>query len=417
MTEEINEHSTRSPSGSAAWRLCPGKINAERGLPDKVGREAAEGTLFHEGAEICLLTGIEPRFLPHGEPRLISGHTVSWNQEMCDHLTAGLDYLAELIEPGDLVFIETRVRIEGYTLEEGGFGTSDVIIIKVAKRKIIVFDWKYGKIAVSPIENSQEILYGLGAWETVAGEIFDWDPTDIEVDLIIWQPRIPDGGGLWSTTMEWMLQEGHQIRIDAAATYDPDAPRVPGDKQCRYCKRRGRCAEEASWRLATIGLRFEEIDQKIEWDPNSAPVLDDVSEWTEERRSYVWLHRKGIIRWLEKLGELIADDYRHGRPTPFIKAVQGNAGHRAYKPDALEAVKAYLTEALGADKAFEPAKLISPAVAEEKLGRKRYREDLALYVDQPEGKPILVPVTHKKTAIPPIAARFDSIEEDESEGD
>src|SRR5690606_11185475 len=101
-------------------------------------------------------------------------------------------------------------------------------------------------------------------WDTVACEIFDGNPAGIEVELIIWQPRVPGGGGRWTTTMEWLLEEGNRIRIDAAATYDPDAPRVAGEKQCRYCRVRADCATHAIYNLSMVGLRFEDIDEGIE---------------------------------------------------------------------------------------------------------------------------------------------------------
>lgn len=411
MTEQIQEHSTRSPSGAHGWRYCAGKINAERGLPDRVGREAAEGTLFHEAAETCLISGVDPQMLPQGETRIVSGHTVAFNQEMVDNLLGGLDLLEGLLEPGCIVRIEEQVRIEPWTLEPGGFGTSDVIIIYPAKRKIIVFDWKYGKIAVSPVENDQAILYALGVWDTVAGEIFGWDASDIEVEIIIWQPRVPDGGGEWQTTMEWLLEEGNRIRIDAAATYDEDAPRTPGDKQCKYCKFRARCPEYAAWNLKRIGLRFEEIDEGIELDVE--PPLDyRVDEWTPERRSYVWLHRKAIIRWLKVLGEQIMFDYQKGLPTPMVKAVPGNRGHRKWRDEEMAAVETYLDANIAPDKAWTP---ITPAALQELIGKKRYEEDVADYVVQSEAKPMLVPLSDKRAALPSKMVHFEGIDPDEED--
>lgn len=369
--------------------------------------------MFHEAAEICLVGGIDPQTLEKGVEQTISGHVVSFNQEMVEHLLSGLDLIAELIEPGDIVRVEERVWIEPYTLEDDGFGTSDLIIIKVKKRQIIVFDWKYGKIAVSPIENDQEVLYGLGVWETVAGKIFDWDPTDIEVKLIIYQPRVPGGGGEWSTTMEWMLQEGNAIRIDAAATYDPDAPRIPGTKQCHYCKAKKDCGPFIRWNLQMVGLRFEDLDTGIELDV-SPPLVEDFGEWTPEHRSYVWLHRKSFISWLKSLGEEIMADYQHERPTPFIKAVTGKGGRRKWKlAEHRKEIETYLAE-------YPPEEVwvpISPAEMEKKTGKKAFREDLSMYVAQGDPKPMLVPITDTRKALPSKMVKFDELEEDEDDED
>lgn len=412
MTDQTQEHATRSPSGSHGWRRCPGKINAERDLPDRVGIEAAEGTLFHEYAELCLKTGLPPETFPTGEERIVSGHTVSYNDEMIRHLTTGLALIAELMEPDALIFIEQKVRIERWTLEKGGRGTSDVCIIFPAKRKIIVWDWKYGKKSVSPIENDQVSLYALGCWNDFAEEIFG-TAEGVTVEFIIYQPRVPGGGGRWPTTMEWLLDEGDRIRYDAALTYDPDAKRIAGDKQCLYCKAAGTCATAAVHNLDMVQLKFKDIDERIEWGL-AAPELPDPNEWTPERRAYVRLHRDTFNSWLRKLDDVIMQDAKADRPTPFLKVVPGNAGRRAYMSTALPKLERDMQLMLG-KKAFEPRQLVSPAVAETLLGKATYEEVIKPFVKQAEGKPMLVPITDGREAIPSSLIRFEGTQDTDNE--
>ena len=378
-----------------------------------MGIEAAEGTVFHDHAELCLTTGFEPHHFPTGLKQTVSGHVVSYTEEMMKHLYAGLDKIAEMLDDEAILFVEQRVRIEPWTLEPGGFGTSDVCIIYPNRRKIVVFDWKYGKVAVSPIKNDQLILYALGCWETFGRQYFD-GPENIEVELHIWQPRIPDAGGMWPTTMEWLLKEGEQIVFDAAMTYDPNAPRTAGEKQCMYCKARASCAENAAYRLEMVQLRFTDIDEGIEW--GLEPTLPEVSEWTPERRSYVWLHRKSFIKWLGALHDAMILDAKEEKPTPYVKVVAGNAGKRTYRASDQAKAKAYLIEALGRDKAVKE-ELITPAAAETALGKKRYEEELKQFVFQAEPKPMLVPETHPRPALPSIGIKFDGIPEDDNDED
>lgn len=414
MTEEIQEHATRSPSGAHGWRRCPGKIDAEKGFPDRVGREAAEGTVFHEAAELCLRHGFEPHDLKMGKERLVSGHLVSYNMEMRDNLYDGLEILAAIMSDPDWIFgIEARVYIGRYTLEKGGFGTSDFWAVNLKKRIILIFDWKYGKIAVSPIENDQAELYGLGVWETVAGELFGWDPRDITVRFLIWQPRVPDGGGEWETTMEWLLEEGQNIVLDASLTYSKNARRIAGPKQCAYCRAKKKCPEYLEWNARAIGLRFDDIDEDVAWDRMAKPPrLANQSRWTPEQRSYVWLHRGMIIKWLKAVGEDIQDDYQKGLPTPFIKVTEGRGGDRVFREEYQKNVETYLADRLG-DKAFVPEKLISVSVAESLIGKAQFKEDLGKFVYSPPGKPTLAPITSKKPALAPALAAFDEIEEEE----
>lgn len=372
--------------------------------------------MFHEAAELCLRNDFEPHHLTIGKERLVSGHMVGYNAEMRDHLYDGLEFLHRIMGNPEWVYgVEERVPIHPWTLErKTGFGTSDFWAVNVRRRKILIFDWKYGKIPVSPVENDQEALYGLGVWHAVAGGLFDWDARDIDVEFVIWQPRVPDGGGDWETTMEWLLKEGQQIVIDAAATYDPNAPRLPGTKQCMYCKARKTCPEAAMYNAKQIGLRFEDIDEKVDWDRMSKePRLGTFQRWTPERRSYVWLHREAITRWLKALGEAIMEDYHAGLPTPFIKAIAGNKGDRAFLPEELPKVTAYLEDRLG-DEAYVPEKLITVAVAEKLIGKKEFQEDLGRFVaPQAAGKPTLAPITAKKPALAPDMAAFDEIEAEE----
>lgn len=431
MTDESQEraHATRSPSGSHGWRRCPGKIQAEAGLPDRVGREAAEGTIFHEHAELALRLGLEPESFETGLENMIDGHRVAYDEEMVNHMGPGLEYIYNRMdiyraETGEepLLFVETRVRISTWTLEKDGFGTSDVIIIFPRWKLIIVFDWKYGKIAVSPVKNDQLTIYGLGSWETVASQYFpDIDPFEIVVELTIWQPRIPGGGGTWPTTMGDLLAEGEQIKIDAAKTYEPNAPRIPGPKQCQYCKRSGNCPEQAQYNLEQYSLHFDDIDDAIEFGIDLPDP--DIDGWTDERKAFVLLHKAAFERWFKKLHEQALLDSARGQPWPMMKVVSGNAGHRAWEKGKEAEVQPLIERGIADNKRKKEkpsatvTKLITPAVAEAAVGKKYYREHLAPYTTRPPGKPIVVPETDPRDAIPTLGQQFDEamLLEDEDE--
>jgi hypothetical protein len=425
MTDQAQEHSVRSPSSAHRWRRCAGSINAERGLPDRVGIEAAEGTLFHEHAEVCVVTGLDPQAMLPGVECVVSGHKVVYNDEMAMHLQGGINYIYNRMETATwetknpVLMVEQRVKIEPWTLEPGGFGTSDLCMILADEKRIVVFDWKYGLIAVSPYKNDQLMLYALGCWESLASTHFAGvDPFEIEVELTIWQPRVPGAGGTWKTTMGDLLLEGEQIKIDAAATYEFDAPRTPGTKQCQYCKASATCAELARYNLEQFSLRFDDIDDSLEYgielpDP-------DISSWTPERRAYVLLHKKVFERWFKKLHEDALVAFSQGQDYPFMKMVTGKSGDRYYRESQKETVIKILTEELKGKKIspviHEP---ISPAQAQKALGKKKYDLLLKEYVEIPPGKPILVPETDPRIALPnlgeQLAEALNGLEDDGDE--
>lgn len=414
MSEEL-EHSLRGPSGAHRWRRCPGSIRAEQGRPDNVGREAAAGTVFHRYAALCAVHDLDPHdFAIDKVLHFQDGYEIAFDEEMQDSMYAGLDWIRDnyIPEEDDLIYVETRVDISPWA-GEGEFGTSDIIIIKRRARRIIVFDWKYGKgVAVSPIRNDQMYLYTLGVWNTVGWSHFG-SPDDIKVTFVIEQPRHAGGGGTWETTMEEVLKEGEQIRIDAAETMNPDARRVPGEKQCLFCKASGDCREQAEYLLKVFGQKYDDLD------PDEAPEFGDAEKVSAEARSFVILHWKAFKRWYEQLRLLAIRDIASGESVPLLKAINGRPGHRKYRPNYTQEVTKELVALLGEDKAFV-TELVTPAVAEKALGKKAYRKHIHAYVEQPPGKVQLVPIGDKRPAIADFASKYAALENEadgEDDGD
>lgn len=362
--------------------------------------------------------GIDPGYFTVGLEEIVDGHKVAFNDEMIEHMRKGIEFIKfKMGEHGDvpvILMIEQRVSIEPWTGEPGGFGTSDVCIIFPTLRIILVFDWKYGKIVVSPVENDQLSLYGLGCWTSFAGEIFDWDPSDIHVEFIIWQPRVPGGGGSWPTTMEKLLAEGAKIRQDADETRDPNAPFNPGTKQCQYCKFSGKCAALADYNLRLYSLHFDDIEDDLEY--GVPPIEPDFDSWTPEKKAWVLLHKSLFERWFKKLHEEALADSARGDPYPLLKIVAGNAGHRRWKSKADEetARRVLLENGVKREKVILE-KTVTPAQAQTILGAKKYRDLVADYVTQPPGKPIIVPETDPRPAMPTYGQEFDKLMDDEDE--
>lgn len=407
---EDGEHSVRGPSGAHRWRRCPGSINAEAGLPDNARREAAEGTVFHEYAAMCLLFDLEPEHFPLGVVHQQDGYEIAYDEDMQHYMHEGLDWVRANIEPGDIVLIERRVDISRWA-GEGQFGTADVIIIRVKKRKIINFDWKYGKgVPVSPVKSDQMYLYNLGAWNDYAEKLFRGvDPADIEVEFVIEQPRAAGGGGSWKTTMAECLAEGEQIREDALATMNPKAPRIPGEKQCLFCKASGKCAEQDAYMLDVMRTKFDDIDDAIEL--GVGPAFEPPAELNLEARAFVLLHKKAFDRWVARIHELTMHDLRAGKDVPLLKAVAGKPGKRTYLESSLEEAEAAMVALVGEDKALE-TKVISPATAEKIAGKKAVKEKLGAYWTQSPGKVILVPIEDKRPAVQDFASKFDDFDDD-----
>lgn len=405
-TEPQPAHSELGPSSAARWRRCPGSVAASRGLPDTAGIDAAQGTVFHDFAATVLATGIDPERLVGAKVAAEPFGDLPYTDEMALKMRGGLRLIEALRaeDPATRMFVETRLDLSRW-LGKGQFGTSDVCLVQPTLRRLVVFDWKWGTgVPVQPEDNDQAILYALGCW--AAHEADFGDPEGVEALVVIEQPRAPGGGGVWSTTMTHLLAEGGQIKRDAKATRDPNAPRIPGPIQCQFCAaaKLNLCKERAQFILKTAGAKFDALEDG--YVTGEAPDLYEGRALTPEQRAQVLLHKGMIEKFLEQLHVEAIADAEAGRPTPGQKLVDGRRGARKWRDEAKAEI---LLRASVGVRAFKTS-MISPTQTEELLGSGEYERDFAALVDQGEAKPILVPVTDKRPARRSHGDKYDLIE-------
>lgn len=402
------EHSSLGPSSWSRWIRCPGSVKAQEGIPDQARYEAAEGTVFHELVADCLEMGFEPEdYVGGGRGLEVDGFYIEYDEEMCAMARDGLDFVRNVAaEPGWQLFVETRVDISKWTLP-GQFGTADVILVNIAKKQVIVFDWKYGKEPVYPQENEQAQGYCLGAWQTIFGKLFDWNPAGVDVTIIIEQPRVAGAGGAWKTTMQRVLEFGQHAKRQAVLTTTKNPPRHAGQKQCRWCRAKDYCGVFADWNMEMIGLEFDDLDMADE--TGFLPELEPPEEITPERRTVLLRMKPMFNQWMEALHKAAYHDAKVGNPVPGMKMVEGKRPARKYAENAVHKAETVLRKELG-DEAFHPPVLLSPTQAEKKLGKARYAELLARFVDQGAPQPILVPEEDSRPEMESAVDMFDDLD-------
>jgi len=411
-TPEFGEHATLGPSGASKYLRCVGAPNAEKGLPDNAGFEAAEGTVFHGWVEVCLKAGLEPHDIELGTETTVEAggklYVIPYDEVMMVSMYEGFDFIEQMmaLDPDAKLYVEQKVNLVPW-LGPAQFGTTDVCIVLPNLRRIVVFDWKYGGIPVYPQGNEQASLYALGSWVSYAGKHFDMDPHGVEVHIRIEQPRAPGGGGDWHTTMSDLLAWGEDVKIKAELTRDPNAPRTPGEKQCRYCKARkgGKavidgetvvkppCPAYVTHKLDMFGMEITDLDA----NPDNPPDLPNLAELTPERLSYIWLNKGSFIKFLDDLHELILANHAQGKPTPLLKVVDGRAGPRKVLTSRSRAYESTARAWLG-EKAYEPQKVLSPAKVEALVGKKAFKETFAKFVTQDPPGRSLVPIQDGREA-------------------
>lgn len=451
-------HSRLGPSGAHRWLRCAASPAAEDEFENVSGFFAAEGTAFHEWAADCLEFGLEPEDIYGAVVRVESGwvededgnpvfldpeipdpddedadeadiltgevrrkapdfYEFVMDSEFARHMRPGLEQVRQMAT-GALLFVETKVDTSPWC-GPGNFGTSDVAIIDIPQLEIVCFDWKYGAgVPISPIENEQARLYVLGVWQTIAAGLFEeayghdasFSPDDIRVRIIIEQPRAPAGGGEWETTMGDVLRWGEFVRERADMTRDPLAERTPGEKQCSFCRARVNCGDFSKYLLDMARIKFDDLKDAM--DDDYAPPMPQPHDLSPEERAFIHRNASLFRKWLDSIHESLVRDYMHDRPTPGLKMIMGNRGHRAYIPEDLDDVTLELAVKLGPDAYTK--KLITPAQAQKKLSQEDY-EKLSSSVRQNEGKPTLVSEYDARPAIPTLKDRFDDLPDEDDE--
>lgn len=398
-------HSPRGPSAAHRFVRCPGSINAERGLKDVPSIFSAEGTVFHDVVADCLEYGLEPHDFV-GQQRVVDGFSIPVTLDMARHAEAGLSWVRERAEAGHL-FVETRVDISPWC-GPGEFGTSDVGIVAPDERLLIIFDWKYGAgVPVAPDWNEQLALYGLGFVNTFREQFPEmgmW-PEEWRVLFVIEQPRAPGGGGQWELPLTALLDFGERIKAAAELSRRADAPRVAGEKQCKFCKRRKARAGCDAYNGMILDL-FDMDEQAVDLIADLGATtlsLAHPADMTPARRAAVVQAMPLIADWLKKVHQHTFNDAVLGLPTPGLKLVEGRNSSRKYRDEA--AAEAALVAIL-ADDAFE-RKLRSPAGAERVLPKEQFRTFSAEHVVTGTPKPALVSVDDKRPAIKAAASCFD----------
>ena len=365
----MTTHARLSASSASKWLNCPGSIQAEENIVEKPSKYANEGTSAHSLAELCLVNNREAKsYLNQIIPE--TGWKV--DNEMVEYVQNYIDYV-ESIEGNRMV----EVRVDFSTWVPDGFGTSDIITINDTTLHII--DLKYGQgIRVDADDNSQLKLYALGAIADF-GYLYDIET----ITLHIVQPRL-DHISVFEISAVDLLVWGEYVKTRATMCDMPNAPRVAGESQCRWCKAKPNCPE--LMRLTESALVADFTDISV--SPKSPDKL------SARDLRFALDNKKLIISWLDAVENLAFERLSAGEDFAGYKLVHGRSSRSWVDPQEAEQV---LFEELG-EALFAPKKIITAPQAEKLLGKKKIGL-LDGLVSKHEGKPTMVPESDNRPEI------------------
>lgn len=359
------EHSALGPSSAERWLNCPGSVRASEGIKDKESVFAAEGSAAHFLADHCFKEG---KFAKDFIGAVIHVGTFSFKVD-AEFAAAVQEYLDWCGEVDGTHLSEVRVNYADWI--PGGFGTTDRVIFMLTRR-CVIRDLKFGKgVQVYAMNNQQLMLYALGVLEE-----FGWAYDIDEFELGICQPRL-DHKDTWVVSKEAILAWAERT-FSCALEKIKCGTEFKAGAWCQFCRRKRDCAVRA-----TQGLQ-EALADFVDLDALDAAKPKEITTLTPEHKAKI-LPQLGVLKaWIKDFERGVVADLINGVKIGGWKLVHGRANRKWADPDT--AVKAMENWHV------DPWKrtLISPAQAEEQLGKKLFKTtDLPGRIIKPAGKPVL----------------------------
>ena len=422
----MSTHAQLSPSKRHRWALCPGSIREEAKYPDeRSGAAAIDGTHSHTLLEHCIKAGLaDPTSMVGVKMKDDDGEFVI-DADRAARVKSAIEYVKSRVAEFNgmaEVIPETRVDPQWFTHRDDLSGTVDIQIIGGGVLEIV--DYKDGMGVVAAEDNPQLEQYAMGklaecrlGWNVP--EQYPWR----EVRMTIIQPKLALKGmnpiTTWTVPVKYLLDRLSVLSAQARATDDPNAPLVPGESQCKFCRAKGSCAALAGNVMKEVGIMFQPVvtqtldvaQQSADKDP---ATMDDqqirqIMEAAPLMRQLLEAVEKEALRRLES-----------GTPIPGLKLVHGR-GSRAWALPEEEMAEKLVKMGIPKTAIYE-TKLVTPAKAEKLTWEKRDGTKVSLtdrqlkrldqeYVAKLAGKLTVVPESDSRPAVITNAApMFSAVE-------
>jgi hypothetical protein len=379
----MGEHALLSASGAHKWLPCPPSAKLEATLPESESDYAKEGQLAHAIAELKLRKAFtEPMGLRAFNNRLKKlQENPLYQDEMMRHTDTYVDYISQIVHSyctPPYVAIEKKLNYSSFAPE--GFGTGDTILI--SGNTLYVIDLKYGKgVPVSAFENPQMMLYALGAF----CEYSFLYPIDT-VKMAVVQPRLLDSPSVYELTAEKLLAWGESIKPIAQQAFMGEGVFASGE-HCRFCRAKAQCRARSEFNIA-----LEEYKQM------KPPLISN------EEVGQILQKAEDLAAWAKHLKAYALSECIKGNEIPGWKAVEGKSNRQFSNLD--EAFKVLIANGTEEAMLYVKEPLTLTAV-EELLGKAKFKELLATYVNKPPGAPTLAPLSDKREPIKRTSAAED----------
>lgn len=371
----MSTHAQLSPSKRSRWALCPGSIREEAKYPETGGGPAAiDGTHSHTLLERCIGSS-EPATAYIGASLTDHEGTFIVDKARAERVQIALDYITKRVAEESTPFLipkvisETRVDPEHLLGRDDLSGTVDVQIQGYDTLELI--DYKDGMGIVSAEGNMQLEQYAYGVLAGYKLPVNGAYPFKT-VRMTIIQPKLALRGMPAITSHDVpvrdLLANMGTIIAQAAATDKPDAPLVPGDSQCKFCRAKGSCSALANNVMKEVGIMFQPVvTQTLDVAQQSADK--DPSTMGDAQIAQIMEAAPLMRQLLEGVEAEALRRMQAGQTIPGLKLVNGR-GSRAWALPEAEMAEKLIKMGIPKGAVYE-TKLVSPAKAEKLTWEKR----------------------------------------------
>ena len=368
-----------SPSKRSRWALCPGSIREEAKYPEQdSGPAAVDGTHSHTLLEHCIKNGLQ------GSASNMIGLKMKDHEgefkvdaDRAARVQLALDYIAEQSLGGICkVVSESRVDPAFLLGRDDLSGTVDVQILGGDTLELI--DYKDGMGIVGAEGNMQLEQYAYGVLAGYKLPVNGAYPFEY-VKMTIIQPKLALRGmnpiTSHTVTVRSLLDNLGTIVAQAAATDKPDAPLVPGESQCKFCRAKGSCSALANNVMKEVGIMFQPVvTQTLDVAQQSADK--DPSKMDDAQITQIMEAAPLMRQLLEGVEVEALRRLKAGQTIPGLKLVHGR-GSRAWALPEAEMVEKLVKMGIPKGTVYE-TKLVSPAKAEKLTWKKKDGTDVTL---------------------------------------
>jgi len=406
-------HARLSPSSGHRWMVCPGSVREEAKYPgDSSGPAAIDGTHSHTLLEHCINNGLmDPMLMVDKELEDHEGAFVV-DAARAARVVVAVNYIKDRQTQMTPCRVNAEEKVDaGQWFDRDDMaGTADVSII--GNGMIEVIDYKDGMTPVSAVGNPQMGIYLGGKLAGFRDAMGQLPPGKVRMTII--QPKLAVKGMDPISSHEIDINEHlswihNELGPAAAATDDPNAPLVPGEAQCKWCRAKGGCKALANKALKEAQVMFEQVDmakQAADKDPN---------DLTDDQIRDIMEAAPLIKQFLEAVDAEAMRRFETGHAVPGLKVVRGR-GSRSWSLSEEEMENRLKRMGLPKSVIWQ-TKLISPAQAEKASWEKKSKGEMVKkslserqlatlekeYIKTSKGKLTVVPESDHRQAVPMAA--------------